>query len=231
MATSFGHAVAYTVGSIFKHIIDCVQLYFTNGFMNIVLSSVSCLWFNCTPQIILQRCQIAPPRWPNDISSAAENAIFKNRAHNIEYSFDYVARSAVFLKPNVANILLFNFCEQKFVQHDLITIVIDCNGFSLLIFTEKWPNYASGAKFAPNSDSFCVRRLFNVCLLIFCAPNATILLVYILAKIKMDFIWKDDFFFAKIVIFSKSIAGAFSEAYTQPYSSGGRTKLIKNRVR
>ena len=27
-----GHAVAYTVGSIFKHIIDCVQLYFTNGF-------------------------------------------------------------------------------------------------------------------------------------------------------------------------------------------------------
>ena len=31
------HAVAYTIGSIFKHIIDCVQLYFTNGFTNIVL--------------------------------------------------------------------------------------------------------------------------------------------------------------------------------------------------
>ena len=29
MATSAGHAVAYTIGSIFKHIIDCVQLYFT----------------------------------------------------------------------------------------------------------------------------------------------------------------------------------------------------------
>ena len=37
MAASADRAVAYTVGSIFKHIIDCVQLYFTNGFMNIVI--------------------------------------------------------------------------------------------------------------------------------------------------------------------------------------------------
>ena len=37
MAVSAGHAVAYTTGSIIKHIIDCVQLYFTNGFTNIVL--------------------------------------------------------------------------------------------------------------------------------------------------------------------------------------------------
>ena len=37
MAASAGHVVAYTIGSIFKHIIDCVQLYFTNGFTNIVL--------------------------------------------------------------------------------------------------------------------------------------------------------------------------------------------------
>ena len=28
MATSAGHAVAYKIGSIFKHIFDCVQLYF-----------------------------------------------------------------------------------------------------------------------------------------------------------------------------------------------------------
>ena len=34
MAASAGHAVAYTIGLIFKHIIDCVQLYFTNGFTN-----------------------------------------------------------------------------------------------------------------------------------------------------------------------------------------------------
>ena len=37
MAASAGHTVAYTIGSIFKHIIDCLQLYLTNGFTNIVL--------------------------------------------------------------------------------------------------------------------------------------------------------------------------------------------------
>ena len=37
MAASGGHVEAYAIGSIFKHIIDCVQLYFTNGFTNIVL--------------------------------------------------------------------------------------------------------------------------------------------------------------------------------------------------
>ena len=37
MAASAGYAVAYMIGPIFKHIIDCVQLCFTNGFMAIVL--------------------------------------------------------------------------------------------------------------------------------------------------------------------------------------------------
>ena len=37
MVASAGHAVAYTIGLIFKHTIDCVQLYFTNGFTNIIL--------------------------------------------------------------------------------------------------------------------------------------------------------------------------------------------------
>ena len=37
MAASFGHAVAYTIGPIFKNIINCLQLYITNGFTNIVL--------------------------------------------------------------------------------------------------------------------------------------------------------------------------------------------------
>ena len=122
------------------------------------------------------------------ISSAADNAIYKNRAENIWRNFGCVARSAVLLKPNVANILLLNFCAQKFIQHGPITIAIDCNGHSLLIFEEKWPNYASGPKSAPNSDSFWVRRLFNVCVRVFCAPNATILLVYIPVKIKVSFI-------------------------------------------
>ena len=61
-------------------------------------------------------------------------------------------------------------------------------------FEEKLHNYASGPKSAPNSDSFWVHRLFKVCVRVFCAPNETILLVYIPAKIKMSFICKDDFF-------------------------------------
>ena len=89
----------------------------------------------------------------------------------------------------------------------------------------------------PNSESFWVHRLFYVCVRVFCAPNATILLVYITAKIKMSFICKDDFFFAKIGIFCKSIAGPYSpavvvvQAYTQPYSFGGRIKLIICQIR
>ena len=37
MAASAGHAVDHTIGAIFKHIIGCVQLYFTNGLTNVVL--------------------------------------------------------------------------------------------------------------------------------------------------------------------------------------------------
>ena len=37
MANSAGHAVAYTINPIFKHIIVCKQLYFTIDFTNIVL--------------------------------------------------------------------------------------------------------------------------------------------------------------------------------------------------
>ena len=42
MAASAGHAVAYMIGPIFKHIIDCVQLYFTNGFT--ACRRNTCLW-------------------------------------------------------------------------------------------------------------------------------------------------------------------------------------------
>ena len=57
-------------------------------------------------------CQMPAPGWPNDISSAAANAIFKNRSQNIECSFGCLARNAVLLKPNLDNILVLNFCEQ-----------------------------------------------------------------------------------------------------------------------
>ena len=37
MNASAGHALAYTIGPIFRNINDCLQQYFTNGFTNIVL--------------------------------------------------------------------------------------------------------------------------------------------------------------------------------------------------
>ena len=108
-----------------------------------------------------------------------------------------------------------------------------CNDLSLLIFEEKLPIYASGPKFAPNSDSFWVRRFFNVCVQVFCAPNASILLVNIPATIKMRFIWKDDFFLPKS---ASSISRSHPhpsvvQVYTQPYSFGGRIKLIISQIR
>ena len=106
-------------------------------------------------------------------------------------------------------------CEQKFVQHGPITIAIYCSGLSFLIFEEKWPNYASGPKFSPNSESFSVRRLFNVCLHTRQGQNELHL--------------KRSFFLPK-----KSIAGSLPsviQAYTQPYSFGGSTKLILCQIR
>ena len=203
-----------------------MQLYYTNGFSNIFLKSVNCLWlvsvtfiFDGTPQIIVQQHQIAALRWPNDISSAADNVSFKNRVQNIECTFGCVALSAGLLKLNVANILLFNFCKQKFVQYIPLTITVDCNGHSLLIFEGRRPNYVSGPKSVPNSDSFWLRRLSDVCVRVFCAPNAIILLVYIPAKIKLSFIWKDNSF-AKIGIFHKLIIDSLREAKNIGWSIG-----------
>ena len=102
----------------------------------------------------------------------------------------------------------------------------------MLIFEEKWPNYASGPKSAQHS--FWVRQLFNVCVRVFHAPNLTISSVYRAAKIKISFIWKDDFFCQNRQIFYKSIAGrlpSIVQVYTQPYSFGGRIKLIIYQIR
>ena len=138
-------------------------------------------------------------------SSAADNAILKIRAQNIECSFGCVACSAVLLKPNVANILLFNFCEQKFIQHGPIAIAIACIGLSLLIFEEKCSDYASGPKSTPNSDLFRMRRLFNVCVRFFVPQMRQFCLFTYSPRSK----WASQYF-----------------AYTQPYSFGGRIKLI-----
>ena len=123
---------------------------------------------------------------------------------------------------------------KKIVQHGPITSAIDCNGLSLLIFEEKCTSYVSGPKSAPNSNSFWFRFRFNVCFRVFCAPNGTILFVYIPAKIKMSFNWKYIFFLPK---FASSVSRSFAifprivQAYIRPYSSGGSIKLITYQIR
>ena len=107
--------------------------------MNIFLQSVKCLWlisvtriFDGTPQIIVQRCQIAAPRRPNDISTAADNAIFKTRAQNIDCSFVYVSRSAVLLPISPSSIFMNkNFCVPKCDNFDCLPTRRDQNELDL----------------------------------------------------------------------------------------------------
>ena len=97
----------------------------------------------------------------------ADNAIFKNMAQTIACSFGCVTHRAVLLESNLANILLFNFCEQKFVQHGLITIAIDCNDLSLLIFKEMDKNlYQTETHFSIYASRFSVPQMRQVCLFI-----------------------------------------------------------------
>ena len=87
---------------------------------------------------------------------------------------------------------------------------IDCNGLSLLIVEEKWPNYASGPKSAPNSDSFWVPWLFNVCVRVFCAPKCDNFACLHSSKSASS---EKMIFFAKIGILCKLLAGSLSQAF------------------
>lgn len=111
--------VGYTMGPIFKHIIDSVQLYFGNDLRNIVLESANFLWLvgvtlilGGSPQIIVQRCQIGVPMWSTDISPAANNSILKTGAQN-----QMMAIPPIFL--NIANAMIYQ--HLKF-QHLFYTI-------------------------------------------------------------------------------------------------------------
>ena len=166
-------------------------------------------------------CQITAPRWPNGMSSATDNAIFKNRAQNIECSFGCVARSAVLLKWNVSNtrILLFNFCEQKFFQHGPITIAVDCNttfpcSFSrkngpIMPLDQNPPQTVTRfgcVGFSMHACGFSVPQMRQFCLFTY-SPRS-----------KWASSKKMIFFFAKISI-SKSCdrLSPLSEAYIQPF--------------
>ena len=102
---------------------------------------------------------------------------------------------------------------------------IDCNGHSLLIFEKKLSNYASGPKSAPNSEWFWVRRLFNG--IGFLYPKGDNFACLHIRRYQNELHLKRwFFFFAKIVIFCKSIVGPFPSVYAIIYSVSGRIKLI-----
>ena len=163
---------------------------------------------------------ILAPRWPNDINSAADNAIFKNRAQNTDCSFSCVARSvrsAVLLKLNVAKILLFNFSEQEFVQHGPITIAIDCNDLSLLIFEEKLPNYVSGVKSATKQWLVLAASAFQCMHAGFLCLKCNNFACLYTRQDQNELHLKRWFFFAKIVIFwsiCPNISQRCSNVYT-----------------
>ena len=133
-------------------------------------------------------------------------------------------RSSKTMKPNVGNILLF-----KFVQHRPITIAINCNCLSLLIFEEKLPNYASGPKFAPNSYSFWVRWLFNVCVRVFCAQMRQFGRLHTCQD--QSELHLKRWFFCQNRQSNVAIFPSVVQSYTKSYSFGGRIKLIICEIR
>ena len=64
--------------------------------------------------------------------------VFENGAQKMDCYVGCVASGPVLLKPNVVHVILINFWKRKFVEHGTITLAIDRNGGSLLIFEEKW---------------------------------------------------------------------------------------------
>ena len=139
-----------------------------NGNFDFVFQGLNRLWMvnvtlilNGSQQKIVQRSQITAPNWSIDIRISADYSIFENGAQKIDCYVGCETSGPVLLKPNVVHVILFNFWKQKFVEHGTVTLAIDRNGASLLIFEEKWPNDVTVPKFAPNSHSLWVHRLLN----------------------------------------------------------------------
>ena len=168
MTATAGLTVPHSINPIFQYIFDCLGFNPMNGNFDFVFQGLNRLWMvsvtlilNGSPQKIVQRGQITAPRRPIDIRISADYSIFENGAQKIDCYVGCVASGPVLLKPNVVHVILFNFWKQKFVEHGTVTLAIDRNGGSLLIFEEKWPNDATVPKSAPNSHSLWVHRLLN----------------------------------------------------------------------
>ena len=134
-----------------------------NGNLDFVFQGLKHLWMvsvtlmlNGSPQKIVQQDQIIAPMRPIDIRISADYSIFENGAQTIDCYVGCVESGPALLKPNVVHVILFNFWKQKFVEHGTVTLAIDCNGSSLLIFEEKWSNDATVPKSTPVTRCGCI---------------------------------------------------------------------------
>ena len=152
---------------------------------------------------MVQPCQIVTPWWPNHISWCG-----------------CVARSVVLLKPNAANILLFNFCEQKLIQHGpitpLTTTASPCS-FSkktgLIVLLNQKPHqtvtHFGCVGFSMHAFRFFVTQMRQFCLLTY-PPRSK----WASSEKQIFF-----FFFAKIDIFCKSICRNISQRCSRVYTT------------
>ena len=157
MTATAGLTVPHSTNPIIQYIFDCLGFNPMNGNFDFVFQGLNRLWMvsvtlilNGSPHKIVQRGQITAPRCPIDIRISADYSIFENGAQKIDGYVGCVANGPVLLKPSVVHVILINFWKQKFLEHGTITLAIDRNGGSLLIFEEKWPNDATVPKSAPN---------------------------------------------------------------------------------
>ena len=118
-----------------------------NGNFDFVFKGLNRLWMisvtlvlNGSPQKIVQRGQITARRRLIEIRISADYSIVENGTQEMDCYVGCVASSNVLLKLNVVHVIIFNFWKHKFLEHGNVTLAIDHNDGSLLIFEEKWPN-------------------------------------------------------------------------------------------
>ena len=116
MTATAGLIVPHSINPIFQYIFDRLGFNPMNGNFDFVFQGLNRLWMvsvtlvlNGSLQKIVQRGQLTAPRRPTDIGMELE-------------------------RPNVVHVILFNFQKQKIVEHSSVTLAIDRNSDSLLIF-------------------------------------------------------------------------------------------------
>lgn len=109
MTASVGYAVVFTIVQfLIKLSIVC-----TNGFTNTVQKG---------SQIMVQRIQTTARRWPTDISSAPKKRFSKTGRITLEVALAVWHVAPPGWNKTLPKMPLFNFCEEKFIQHNLFCL-------------------------------------------------------------------------------------------------------------